>query len=53
MQTARLGAPWKYATCLENLVLQAMHFQTWDFCFLLSGETPAGQNYGSGDGDGF
>lgn len=27
MQIANLGAPWKFASCLENFVLQALQFQ--------------------------
>ena len=53
MQTAMLGAPWKCARCLENLVSQTLQYQEWDICFILPGGTAASRNYGSGDGDGF
>jgi hypothetical protein len=43
MQTVKLGAPWKYASCLEKLVLQALQYQEWDICFILSGGTAASQ----------
>ena len=53
MQIAKLGAPWKYVSCLENLVLQELQNKEWDTYFILSCGTAASQNYGSWDGDGF
>jgi hypothetical protein len=52
MQTAKLGAPWKCVSCLENLVLQMLRYQERDIYIILSGGTAASHNYGSGDGTG-